>query len=97
MSAIHDWQHDVIARQVRAQAYGDSTTRCRLCGLTLAQRRTIKPTETWDAGHPHPDARDVQPGFNHEGYAPEHAGCNRSLGARKGNQRRYSTNPTQPW
>jgi|LakMenEpi03Aug12_release.lakeMendotaPanAssembly.Ray.scaffolds.fasta_scaffold388768_2 hypothetical protein len=65
------------AAAVRAAAYADPTTRCRRCGLTLAD----KPGDTWDAGHIH----DGVPGSP---LAAEHSSCNRSAGATAGNLRR---------
>lgn len=88
MSAIHDAEHDRIARVVRAQAYANAATRCRRCGLTLAERRLTHPRATWDAGHPDP---------GQTGYAPECSSCNRSAGAAKGNRQRNGVPTTQAW
>lgn len=58
-------------------AYADPGTRCRRCGMTLAERQTMTGKRiTWDLGHPAP-------------YAPEHSDCNRSAGAAVGNRNRY--------
>ena len=65
------------AAEVRRQAYANPDTRCRRCGLTLAD----KPGDTWDAGHIH----DGVPGSP---LAAEHSSCNRSAGAADGNRRR---------
>jgi hypothetical protein len=74
------------AARVRALAYSDPSTRCRRCGLTLAD----KPGDTWDAGHIH----DGVPGSP---LAPEHSSCNRSAGATEGNRRRLGLKPTRDW
>jgi hypothetical protein len=74
------------AATVRAQAYADPTTRCRRCGKTLAE----VPGSTWDAGH-------VIDGQIDGPLAPEHAGCNRSAGARLGNQRRKGLRTSRRW
>ncbi|WP_395153733.1 hypothetical protein [Ilumatobacter sp.] len=55
-------------------------TTCRRCGLTLAERRKVKPKDIWTTGHP-----DL-PGDH--GYAPEHRSCNSSLGAQHANAKR---------
>ena len=74
------------AARVRAIAYSDPATRCRRCGLTLAD----KPGDTWDAGH----VNDGQIGGP---LAPEHSSCNRSAGAIAGNRRRLGLKPTRDW
>ena len=74
----HGWNR--IAKQVRDAAYADPSTRCRRCGLTLAD----KPGDTWDAGHPDP---------GDTGIAPEHSSCNRSAGSKLSHQRRRGINP----
>ena len=69
---------------VRAQAYGDDSTRCRRCGLTLAEARLTQPSVTWDAGH-------VVDGLVWPlALVPEHSSCNRSAGATALNVRRGS-------
>jgi hypothetical protein len=74
------------AAKVRARAYADPDTRCRRCGLTLAD----KPGDTWDAGH-------VVDGVPGSALAPEHSSCNRSAGAAAGNRRRRGLSPTRDW
>jgi len=69
------------AAHVRAVAYGDPTTRCWRCGMTLEQVKRTKPHATWDAGH-------LVDGDLLAGLAPEHSTCNRSAGARAGNAAR---------
>jgi len=78
-AAHHRGAHQRRAKAVTDAAYADPTTTCRRCGLTLEQRQRTHPNDTWDAGHP--DSDQV-------GYAPEHASCNRSAGATKGNRDR---------
>jgi hypothetical protein len=68
------------AAHVRALAYGDPTTRCWRCGLTLAERRVSNPRATWDAGH-------LEDGAIGGALAPECSTCNRSAGAAAGYRR----------
>lgn len=75
------------AAAVRAAAYANPATKCRRCGLTLAEVRRIHPKATWDCGHPDP---------GQTGYAPECSHCNRSAGATTGNRARV-LHTTQTW
>ena len=69
------------AAHVRAVAYGDPTTRCWRCGMTLEQVKRTKPHATWDAGH-------LVDGDLLAGLRAECSPCNRSAGARAGNAAR---------
>ena len=72
---------------VRAAAYANPNTRCPHpdCGLTLAEKRRTNPNESWDCGHPEPDALTEAA---RTGYTAWHASCNRSHGPTKGNRNR---------
>lgn len=69
------------AKAVRDQANANPNTRCRRCGLTMAEIRIRKPHATWDAGH----VIDGQIGGP---LAPECSPCNRGHGAAMGNRKR---------
>lgn len=69
------------AAAIRAQAYGNPSTTCWRCGLTLDEVRRTKPRTTWDAGH-------IVDGDLSAGLRPEHSSCNRSAGASAGNATR---------
>jgi hypothetical protein len=73
------------AAHVRAAAYLNADTRCTKCGLTLAEgiARYGRQRARWDAGH----LNDAEVNGV---LVPQHATCNRSDGATKGNMRRGS-------
>jgi len=79
-------RYHVDARRVRRDAYADPATRCRRCGLTLAEFRARHPGRNWRwaAGH----VVDGQPGGR---LVAEHGYCNSSAGAAMGNRRRART------
>lgn len=56
-------------------------------GQPVGCNRPILPGQAWDLGH-----TDI-------GFRPQHARCNRSAGARKGNRarRQRSLNPSRDW
>lgn len=86
--AHHRGTHQADSARIRDAAYRDPTTRCRRCGLTLAEKRLEKPNDGWDAGHPE---------IGEVGLAAEHISCNRSAGASHGNRMRQGLNTTQDW
>ena len=72
-----------LARQVRAAAYADESTRCWRpeCRRTLSEVRQSHPRAEWDAGHLGATLAD--------GLAAECSPCNRSNGAAVGNRSRH--------
>ena len=67
-----------IGKVMREQAYRNpDTARCTQCHLTLKERQQTHPDAVWDCGHPAP-------------YRLECSHCNRSAGAKVGNQTRAS-------
>ena len=80
------------ARRVVAAANADPTTRCRRCGLTLAEHaphKTGRPA-TWQAVH----VNDGQIGGPLE---PEASTCNVTAGARLGRSRQLGNRRTTDW
>ena len=92
----HRINHGPRAKRLNDAANRDPSTRCWVCGLTLAEVRRIKPRATWTAGH----VVDGQVGGE---LRPEHSCCNYSRGARRGNAMRRaglalgSPPPTVRW
>lgn len=74
-------RYHVESRKVRQAANADPSTRCRRCGLTLAERRRTHPKDRWTAGH----LVDGQVGGR---LVPEHRSCNSAAGATMGNRKR---------
>ena len=79
--------YTVRAKAVRDAANADPATRCRRCGLTLAEFIAKHPDRkpAWQAGHVI-DHNQLSP------LAAEHAWCNGSDGARKRNRVRTMNN-----
>lgn len=74
--------YHVASRRVRDAAYADPSTRCWRCGLRLHEckpHRNGKPAR-WTAGHLI-DSDPTSP------LLPECSPCNKSAGAKLGNQR----------
>ena len=88
-SAKHSDPHFKRARAlIIPAAHANPDTRCPApqCGLTLAEKREGTPSESWDCGHPEPDALTERARTS---YTAWHASCNRSHGAIKGNSSRF--------
>jgi len=88
----HDQSHyrgsfGARSRAVRAAANADPSTRCRRCGLTMAEFVARFPDRkaAWQAGH-------TVDGHQLSALSPEHAWCNASDGARKRNRVRVLNN-----
>jgi hypothetical protein len=77
----HQGDYPRRAAAVRAAAYGDPTTRCWRCGLTLEEAKASNSKVRWQAGH----LVDGQAGG---ALRPEHSTCNASAGAAYGNAKR---------
>ena len=79
----HRGNYQVRAARCRAAADANPATRCRRCGLTLAEGIAAygRGRARWTAGH-------VNDGEIGGPLAPEHACCNYSAGAAEGNARR---------
>lgn len=85
MSALHrSSSYRRRAQAVRDAANADPRTRCWVCHRTKAEHGV-----EWDAGH-------VVDGHPDSVLLPECRSCNRSKGARRGNQMR-SQGTTRPW
>ena len=74
--------------RVKAAAYADPSTRCIICGRTLAEGVALwgETRAAWDAAH-------VNDGEVAGALGPGHAHCNRSDGARRGNAQRSTGYP----
>lgn len=82
--------YHVQARKVREAAYANPLTRCWRCGLMLHEHephKTGKPA-TWTAGH-------VIDSDQRSPLRPEASTCNKSAGARYGNQLRGARRAAQ--
>ena len=82
----HRGSHQVTARRLVAVWTANPATVCGFCGLTREEgiRLWGERRGRWEADH--------YPPGNLEGrYRPAHARCNRSAGARSGNQKRKGT------
>lgn len=79
----HSGTYHVRARHCREVAYANPETRCRRCGLSYLEgvHRYGERGARWDAGH-------VNDGQTGGPLAAEHAACNRSAGAERGNRMR---------
>lgn len=87
--------YHVDSKRVRDRANADPTTRCRRCGLTLAEIRKVKPRAKWTAGH----VVDGQPGGV---LRPECSPCNYRAGqalamARKRHRREQRKRTPRTW
>lgn len=82
--------YHVQSKRVRDAAYGDPSTRCWRCRLTLAEHEPHKNGKpaTWTAGH----LIDSDP---RSPLLPEASTCNKSAGASYGNRLRGARRAAQ--
>jgi hypothetical protein len=75
-SKLYGGSYTVRRNRLVASAYGDQSTKCWRCGLTLAQHEPHKNGKpaTWTAGH-------VRDGDVTSPLAPEASTCNYRAGA----------------
>lgn len=75
------------AQKIRAELAETLPAICWRCG------GWIMPGMKWDVGHLVEVDRDPEAAYDLDGYAPEHAYCNRAAGAAYGNRKRAGLAP----
>lgn len=78
------------AQKVRDQLAQTLPAVCWRCG------RIITAEMRWDVGHLVEVDRDPEGAYEDDGYAPEHAYCNRAAGAAYGNRKRGAARAVSP-